>query len=923
MLELAEEDRAAWLANLGPQQSQVKTLFEELLAQRGEIKTDSFLDSLPKFDRFDHPQTGDGATAKAPALSAGAAVGPYVLICELGVGGMGAVWLAARADGTLKRTIALKLPHPGPFQQQLAERFSRERDILAALTHPHIARLYDAGSSESGQPYLALEYVEGMPLNEYCASKRLDVNARLDLFLQVLSAVQYAHTTLVLHRDLKPSNILVTPQGSVQLLDFGIAKFMSGNETHETELTQIGGRALTPDYASPEQILGLPLSTGSDVYSLGVILYELLSGARPYKLKRGTRGELEDAILAVDATRPSVTLRKRLSSPDAVATKSVRELEGDLDVICLKALKKKTEDRFPTVAAFAEEIARYRQGRPIRTRSDSNFYRTKKFVARHRVVVGLGAFAAMALIVGTIAATMQARRASAEAEVARQQSARAGAVERFLSGLFNANAVDQPDPQAAQRLTARELLDRGAARIDKELVNFPDAKADVLQTLSKMYGDLGEWDRAIEFDRDRLALVAKLHGRRSLRYVEALSLSAFRLNGARRFDAEVLKQTAEGKQILTELQQDKSVEYGALLRMEATVLRQTDLDAAVESARRAVEIMQPLNDQSRDFAKRLGSAWGDLGMTYVARGNYLQANDALARAYKLHADLHGGEFLDSAFIEALWGTVDAVRGEFDDAERRLRSGADKVRRAVGANQPASVYTDTVLGVFLHNTGRGEEGRKLVDEARQRIAQKLGALHPRTVDAQVSYAELLIADGRYDEAIALVTPLINDETPHRAGAEIAWASALLHGRDFASAAAPLKSAIDALEARKARNGRRWTEAMLSRGTLNLLRDDLASAKSDFNVVAAAVAEAGMGPQFVVRVQLGLARVALGARDLRLAQEHLARAEGAASESRVKGRLGILVGEIERVRGCVADVSAGRVAKSLSGKAICPL
>jgi eukaryotic-like serine/threonine-protein kinase len=909
-LELPPAARAAWLDKLGGEREKMRALVAELLEQRAEIDSGSFMKSLPQFSHLG--SLGEPEEAPSAGLKAGDAIGPYRLIRELGVGGMGAVWLAERADGALKRAVALKLPHPGPFQQQLAERFRRERDILAGLTHPHIARLYDAGATTAGQPYLALEYVEGMPLNDYCARQKLDVPARLALFLQVLSAVQYAHTNLVLHRDLKPSNILVTADGNVQLLDFGIAKFMSGNETRETELTEMGGRALTPDYASPEQILGAPLSTASDVYSLGVILYELLSGARPYKLKRGTRGELEDAILATDSPRPSAALKKRMASSEISAVKRVRELEGDLDVICLKALKKEPQARFPTVAAFAAEIERYRQNLPIETRSDSKLYTAQRFVSRHRTVVALSTFAVVALVAGMITALMQANRASHEAEIARAQSARAKAAEQFLTGLFTANSTDQADPQAGQRLTARDLLDRGAARIDQELTAFPDAKADVLNTLADMYVHLGEWDRALELNRERLKLVEKIHGKRSVPYADALVVSAFRLNGARRYEAEMLAQTGEAKQILQAAKQANTMSFGALLRMEATVLRNRDLDAAVESAERAVEIMRPLNDGSREYAKRFGNALADLGLTHAAHGNYVRAEQALQEGYGLLVDLVGRDNFDTAFVEVCRGMIDALRGNLADAERRLREGAARVREAGGATQPAGLFADSVLGVFLHSTGKSAEGLALLEAARSRILQKHAWDHPRAADAAILLAELRIADGRVADAEALVAPLTEKDAPYRASAEVVLAKALLKmpKPDFARSEALIGNAIQTLEARKARGSRWWMEAMLLSGNKNLLRESWPAARTDFAQVVTVAAASGIGPQYLARAELGLARAALADEGTAAARARLDRAAAAAGDSRLAGKLPRLDEDVTRVRACIGESEARR-------------
>ena len=334
-LELAPAERQAWLETLPHEASGLGPTLRELLAAHATGETTEFLRTLPRL----WPALVDG---EGPRLHEGAGIGPYRLLRRLGQGGMGSVWLATRSDGVLKRPVALKLPHAPSRGAQIAERFARERDILAALEHPHIARLYDAGVADDGQPFLALEYIEGEPLVDFCDKRHLDLSARLRLFLQVLDAVQYAHAHLVVHRDLKPSNILVTHQGQVRLLDFGIAKLIAEEPAAESELTQAAGRLLTPDYASPEQISGAPLTTATDVYSLGVILYQLISGERPYRLRRDSRGALEDAILEAEIARPSAACAdsEKASLRGLPLKKLQKLLRGDLDNIVLEALRR-------------------------------------------------------------------------------------------------------------------------------------------------------------------------------------------------------------------------------------------------------------------------------------------------------------------------------------------------------------------------------------------------------------------------------------------------------------------------------------------------------------------------------------------------------------------------------------------------------
>src|SRR5580700_8495407 len=409
-IEMAPGERGAWLAALVRSEPKLAGLLRVLCASQEESRERRFLETSDLVARH------VAALVEADPGLIGKPFGPYRVLALLGHGGMGSVWLAERADGLFTRQVALKLIHPALKSRVMSERFAREREILASLNHPNIARLLDAGFAEDGQSYLALDYVAGTPLTTYCDEHRLSVRERLDLFRQVLSAVQYAHAHLVIHRDLKPANILVTEEGQVQLLDFGIAKLLSEREAKETELTQLGGRALTPDYAAPEQIAGAPVTTAADVYALGVMLYELLTGQRPYRLKRDSRGALEEAILRADPVAPSRSVLSESAAAARVSTvrKLSKALAGDLDTIALKSLKKAPAERYATVNAFGEDIERYLRGDVVLAQPDSVAYRALKFARRHWV--GIGAIGVLLLtLAGGLAAT------SYEAEVASAQ----------------------------------------------------------------------------------------------------------------------------------------------------------------------------------------------------------------------------------------------------------------------------------------------------------------------------------------------------------------------------------------------------------------------------------------------------------------------------------------------------------------------
>jgi len=466
-----------WLRELPAEFAPLEPRLRELLTRTGAIETDDFLHTLPKLDLA----PGDFATTSGTAEQAGAQIGAYRLLRELGSGGMGVVWLAERTDGLINRQVALKLPHGAWKRAGLAERMAREREILATLTHPNIAHLYDAGVTAEGQPYLAIEYIEGERIDVFCRERNLDIRARLLLFSQVASAVAYAHGKLVVHRDLKPANIVVNAEGQARLLDFGIAKLLDEGTAKETRFTEVSGRALTPDYASPEQILGEPLTIASDVYSLGIVLYELLSGERPYKLRRDSRGALEDAILQSEPAPPS----------EKLTTAARRLLRGDLDTVVLKALRKNPTQRYPTAHALLDDIERYLGSRPVLAQPDSRWYRVRKFVERNKLAVGAAAGIFVAILSGAAVAAWQARVAIAQKE-------RAEEVQEFIAAIFR---DADPTQGAGKSLSAAELLLQAERRLNERKDATPELRAQLLAIMGEsLFGlqDLKESARILE-----------------------------------------------------------------------------------------------------------------------------------------------------------------------------------------------------------------------------------------------------------------------------------------------------------------------------------------------------------------------------------------------------------------------------------------
>ena len=545
-LAIPPEALDTWLESLDTRDPQsganVRALLASLKAAQAEQLCEG--DALVDFAKVIGPEE----------TLAGRQIGPYRVLSVIGQGGRGTVWLAERADGLFERKVALKLVHLALVGSAAAERFARERAILASLDHPRIARLLDAGITAEGQPYLALEYVQGVPITTYCDQLRLDLRARIALFVQVLDAVQYAHRHLVIHRDLKPSNILVTAESNVRLLDFGIAKLVTGaGEARETELTQLGGRAFTPEYASPEQVTGASITTASDVYALGVVLYELLCGKRPYALKRESRGALEEAIVAAETHEPSHAAISDIdASARAASPKALRQaLAGDLDTIALKARKKVPEERYTSAHEMLQDLERYLRGQPVLARPDSAAYRFGKFVMRNKLAVGAVAATTLALAIGFAAALWQAGVAREQARVARSEAMRATAVQDFLLNLFEKNSVDQPDPAKA--------------------------RAEVLYVFGNMYGQLGMLSEAAKQHQAQAEAASEAFGPNDPRVANALILYADDIANLPERSA-ALPALERAKGILDAAPEGDSEIRGRLLLMLAQAYRYTAVD---------------------------------------------------------------------------------------------------------------------------------------------------------------------------------------------------------------------------------------------------------------------------------------------------------------------------------------------------------
>ena len=726
-LELPVSDRDSWLGQLAGDDAALGPTLRELLARQTSKETSDLLEAPPAF-------TIAGAPANASDLHIGDTVGPYRLERALGRGGMGEVWLANRIDGGLKRKVALKLPHV-TWAPGLAERFSREREILSSLEHPNIARLYDAGVDNQGRPYMALEYVEGQPLDEFCNTHALSIEERLKLLLQVADAMAFAHSRLVVHRDLKPGNMLVTVDGQVRLLDFGIAKLMEGDTTPETVLTQVSGRALTLDYASPEQIRGEPIGTASDVYSLGVVAFELLAGARPYRLKRGSAAELEEVITGDDAP---------LASEVAEDPALKRELKGDLDAILNKALKKAHVERYTTVGSLAQDWRHYLAGGRVLARPDTLRYRSARFMRRHRIplasaVLVLGSYVlaiglgAAAVVIAALAAALGValwvmRRATSERDHAFALAERNAAVNVFLETLLTRSARAGP-------LTAEQLLDRSERLIEHEVKGNAEHSAYVLGVLAGCWSQMGNLARAEQLLERALATARDsadetLHATLIGRHAVARARLG-KMDEAVATTERILARPGTTYELRSEAHHHLSI-FASWAGDSATALRH-----AKESLRWfRVSRHAPRREEPVLLC--------DLGWAHLMEGEVDEAERCFAEGMRQFGTLG---LSDSTQAVSLLGTWALAQQEMGDLPRSLElfDRALEIAARAAPESPPSAYEVANRAFTLAKMGRYSEAEKDYRECSARMQEQGAALVAFNI--RMCLCQLLADQGR--------------------------------------------------------------------------------------------------------------------------------------------------------------------------------
>ena len=733
VLDLPAQSRAGWVNQLSQADAGLTATLRRMLAAMSTQET-SEIEELQ--NRIAITVREASVQPDAVGLKAGGLIGPYELVREIGRGGMGFVWLAKRADGAFKRSVALKLPY-AVWTGLLAERMAREREILAGLEHPNIARLYDAGIDSMGRPFMAMEYVEGQTIDVYCRERQLPLRERLGLVLEVAKAVAYAHSKLVVHRDLKPANVLVTREGEVRLLDFGIAKLIEGDPEAEAEAleTEFAGRLLTPHYASPEQIRGAAIGTATDVYSLAVVTYELLTGTRPYQLKRQSAAELAEAIAKVDP---------QAASSAAQESSLKRQLRGDLDAILNKAMKKHPGDRYGSVEAFASDLQRYLCGEAVLARPDRAAYRLLKIAGRHRVALSAACAIVLAMSAATAVSVTQAREA-------RKQAALATATKEFLLRVFRANdpriAADKPRSE----ITARELLDVGASRIEKEFSGQPELQIELLGLTADMYDTMSAEKQYAAAQERRIELARAYYGPNHPIVIQGLLSEA---DGAcqRQNYRKAQRLLDETDLALRISGQDHSLLRANWLRTKARMLssiadRQKEFGPTLNQALTLYEEVAP---RSNDYASALSLA----SLDQTERGDNQKAAQFLVRALAVAQAAPGRD--DSIIADFLYNLARNQErlGDFTAAEATYTRAETQARETYGEHNAVYWITLAYHARLLHQRGHRARADALFSSMLAAIPQDWSS-NGNDKWARETYAECLAADGRALVALPLL------------------------------------------------------------------------------------------------------------------------------------------------------------------------
>ena len=735
-------------------------------------------------------------------------IGPYRVLRTLGAGGMGEVYLAERADAQFEQQVAIKVVHGGALAVGMHSRLKLERQILAQLDHPNIAHLLDGGALPDGSAYIVMEYIDGVAIDTFCDSNRLDITARLKLFQIVCGAVHYAHQNLIVHRDLKPSNILVTALGVPKLLDFGIAKLLDDRQAarHTLAVTQADIRVMTPDHASPEQVRGQAITTSSDVYVLGVLLYKLLCGYGPFFISSVRLAEIERAICEKDPPPPGDMVSTK-DSPDSRAIAELRSstanrlrrtLKGDLDNIVLMAMRKEPERRYGSAQQMAGDIQRYLDGMPVIARRDTVSYRASKFVRRHWLPVAASASAVFLVLAFATSTYLQSLRIAAERDRVTQQReraeherARAEEVSSFLVNLFK---LSDPEENRGNQVTARELLDSGAKRLQSGLREQPATKAALLSTVGAVYDSLGQYQDALPILDESLRLQAKSHDAARVETLLEFGRAKIGTGDLRSAEAPLqealhLSQTDFGAR---SLESGRSLWSLGMLRHE-----QGQFSQAKDLYIRSLDILESSSAPQTDISAVLD----DLAKVYAREQQWALAKQTYERALDIDRRTLGDDHPRIALRLNNLAIVAQNMGDLKQAEVLFRDALGRNERAYGDRHPDTAITKGNYGLMLQREGRLTEAEPLLRDAVAIRLSLYGSDNYNVGYARVSLAILLHdkgdpagAESEFRQALAIYDKSLPENHQYRAALLMHFARLLVDRNKFAEALAKSDESI---------------------------------------------------------------------------------------------------------------------------------
>lgn len=718
-------------------------------------------------------------------------------ICSLiGTGGMGEVYLAR--DTELGRKVALKLVKSGLGTASIIRHFHQEERILAGLNHPHIARLYGGGVTPKGVPYFIMEYVEGERLDEYCNNRRLTTCERLNLFRKVCLAVTYAHQNLVIHRDLKPANIRVTAEGEPKLLDFGIAKLIDLENAPASGPTLSLQGVMTPEYASPEQVAGGKITTASDVYGLGVVLYNLLTGQSPYRTKTNRLAEIARAIAEQDPERPSTAVSRDRKSEARPFEPDRKALRGDVDNIILMAMRKEPARRYASVAQFSEDIRRHLDGLPVIARKDTFTYRSSKFIARNKIGVAAAVLLFLAIVAGLTVSIWQARVAARQRDQARQEKAKAEAINNFLQVMLGASSPESQLRQQKDDLRVKDVLDDASKRLATEdLSDQPEVKAELQRIIGTTYLFLGQYDLAEQNLSSALEAQTRIYGPDSLETLKTLvplgdlwivkgdhtKAEKFYRQKLSILRAELKKQTisadylvlALGDFALLRRAQGDSKEAELLLREELaldsqaspdsksalgmaravlalTLADQGDFDAAIKMVRTELAAMR---EQPKDGTPEFCATLTGLGSFLLEKGELAEAEENLHRAEAIYRRLYNHSHLQLGDNLRLQAQALYLEHKYAEAEAKIDKTLEIYRATTNTNYVNFPTALMVQGLIYGNTQRTAEAEKLLREAVRIRSENVPETHFLRATANGALGEFLTTQRRFPEAEPLL------------------------------------------------------------------------------------------------------------------------------------------------------------------------